>query len=117
MSENKLFVGDVGVAITVTINNLVIDNGEETSTVQDISDYTELKIRAMHCSGRSFFYEDMELLTDGTDGKCRFITTDLVNFDIPGDWRIQVYYESLSGKWSTTTFQIKVYDIVRLPQA
>ena len=113
-NSNTIHVNDIGTEIEITIYQVNIIDGDETEEILDISDYITLTFKARHNSGKASFYGEMNLVTDGTDGKCSFITTDILKFTVAGCWTIQVFYESPNGEWHTTTTTIEVKPILNI---
>lgn len=53
-------------------------------------------------------YKNAKLVTDGFDGKVCYITS-LNDFDKPGTWRYQVYFERAGVKHHTNSSSFRVY--------
>ena len=72
--------GSVGVTLTITIK----ENGQAV----DISSATALVIKFDKPYGNGIFTKDAEFVTNGTDGKIKYVMEEGV-LDEPGEWKVQ----------------------------
>ena len=82
MSLDGLHIGQYGVTVTITLNDI------DTDTAADISSYTTLTVDLKSPSG-TVTTKTASFVTDGSDGQVQF---DLESGDLDetGRWKIQV---------------------------
>ena len=95
----EIHVGDVGTAFTVTMM--------DGSLAVDLSTTTVLQI-IFKKQDATTIERDAELVTDGADGQMRYVTV-AGDLDMAGNWSLQGYIESATGKWHSTVQEFRVY--------
>lgn len=87
-----LQVGVIGASLTVTLR-------DQTGSLVDLSSSTTrfLYLTKPHNRGTSRYAAT--LVTDGTDGKMKYVTTSASDLPVAGDWTIQAYYINPSGTY------------------
>jgi hypothetical protein len=99
---SKIHVNDIGTDFRVTI----VDN----NTAVDISSATSKTITFQKPNGVSV-EKTATFVTDGSDGKIRYITVD-GDLDDGGTWKIQGKVVTPAGSWNTDVESFRVYDNV-----
>ncbi len=95
MSEPaELHVGDTGTAILLTLR-------DEDGKVISLADYISLVLLMRRPDGL-LLQKSCNLYTDGTDGIARYVTTSS-DWNVPGNYKFQLYAQSPQGHWHTTT--------------
>jgi hypothetical protein len=103
---DEVHVGDIGTTIELTL----LDG----AAAVDVSSATATKnilltdpLGALHTKGASF-------TTDGTDGKVKWVTTAVGDFDLAGTWKVQAYVENTSPVWKghSAKGEFQVHDVL-----
>lgn len=96
----EVHIGDEGTLIEITV--------EENKIALNISTAT-VKVLKIQRKDKTVFQKDMDFVTDGSDGKLKYITSGS-DIDMKGTWKGQVYLEMPGGKWHTSKFDMEVDD-------
>lgn len=101
----EVHVGDIGTVFRITLKDKQCDG---TMVILDVSAASKLDIifRAPNGIKKT---KSANFTTDGSDGKIEYISLD-GDIDSAGEWKIQVYLELPSGKWSSDIGSFYVYE-------
>lgn len=103
MSESKVFVGDIGTVIEMTVTN-------QDDAVVDLSTATTKQIILKKPDGTKLT-KTASFVTDGTDGKLSY-TTASGDIDQSGPWQLQAYVVLSGGSWHTTKAEMEVSPVL-----
>lgn len=95
----EIHLNDIGTNFEITILN--------DGVVVDISSATTKEIKFKKSNG-STFTQSVSFVTDGTDGKIKYLSVD-GDLDLIGIWQIQARVVLSSGTWSSETEEFEVF--------
>jgi hypothetical protein len=98
-----LHIGDFGTVFELT----VVDQDNE---VVDVSAATEMTWRFRKPGGTTFTKTGSHV-TDGTDGKVKYVVEELAEgaiLDVAGTWSYQLFVDLPSGEWSSDVLHFDV---------
>lgn len=103
--EADIRQNDSGTLVRITIT--------EDGSAVNISDATVKRIKFRR-KDKTTFQVDANFLTDGTDGVIVY-TSGSADFNQPGEWRMQAYIETPTGKWHSEIQSFSVGEIIAVP--
>jgi len=104
VAQGDIHKGDIGTVFEITMY-------DQAGEIVRLDTATSLKILwERQDRPKTTTQHTAELVTDGTDGKLQYVTTDAADLDYVGKWKQQAYVEMPTGKWSSDFQTFKVID-------